>query len=113
MAGSGVLALPRAIVNSGNMLNCSKAIDMYKYCVLTISGWIGLILLVVFCFNAAFGGTRLGACWQILEERFPECRKKTRNPYATIAQKAVGKYAGYVHICIFSCYSSNVNIYVS
>ncbi|KAK9739118.1 Transmembrane amino acid transporter protein [Popillia japonica] len=75
MAGSGVLALPRAIVNSG---------------------WIGLILLVVFCFNAAFGGTRLGACWQILEERFPECRKKTRNPYATIAQKAVGKYAGVV-----------------
>ncbi|KAI4470291.1 hypothetical protein MML48_1g04680 [Holotrichia oblita] len=75
MAGSGVLALPRAIVNSG---------------------WIGLILLIVFCFNAAFGGTRLGACWQILEERFPECRKKTRNPYATIAQKAVGKYAAAV-----------------
>lgn len=58
------------------------------------------MLLVVFCFNAAYGGTRLGACWQILEERFPEHRNKTRNPYATIARKAVGKWAGYVFVLL-------------
>ncbi|KAF2896920.1 hypothetical protein ILUMI_09256 [Ignelater luminosus] len=72
MAGSGVLALPRAIVNSG--------------------GWIGLILLVVFCINAGYGGICLGYCWEILEERYPEHRSRTRNPYATIAYRAVGRW---------------------
>ncbi|XP_017780132.1 PREDICTED: amino acid transporter ANTL1-like isoform X2 [Nicrophorus vespilloides] len=71
MAGSGVLALPKAIVDSG---------------------WIGLIILVVFCFNAGYGGTRLGACWDIIEERYPEHRGRTRNPYTTIAHRAVGKW---------------------
>lgn len=75
MAGSGVLALPRAIVNSG---------------------WIGLVLVVVFCFNAGYGGMRLGSCWEILEERFPEHRTKTRNPYATIAYRAVGKWGSII-----------------
>nr|CAD7395814.1 unnamed protein product [Timema cristinae] len=72
MAGSGVLALPRAIVDCG---------------------WIGLVLVVVFCINAGYGGTRLGACWAILEERYPEHRVPVRNPYATIAYKAYGKRA--------------------
>ncbi|XP_069669918.1 uncharacterized protein [Periplaneta americana] len=71
MAGSGVLALPRAIADSG---------------------WIGLALIVYFCINAGFGGTKLGECWSILEERYPEYRKPVRNPYATIAYKAVGKW---------------------
>lgn len=75
MAGSGVLALPRAIVDSG---------------------FIGLVLLIVFCFNAAYGGVRLGNCWAIVEERFPEHRKSTRNPYAIIAQKAVGSWGSIV-----------------
>lgn len=80
MAGSGVLALPKAIVNSG---------------------WIGLILTVVFCFNAACGGICLGRCWDILEERFPEHRNRTRNPYATIAFRAIGRNASrLVSICI-------------
>lgn len=71
MAGSGVLALPRAVVEAG---------------------WIGLLLVVVFCINAAYGGSRLGACWSIIEERYPEYRDRVRNPYATIAYRAVGRW---------------------
>ncbi|XP_065161540.1 uncharacterized protein [Atheta coriaria] len=85
MAGSGVLALPRAIVDAG---------------------WIGIILLVVFCFNAGYGGMCLGACWEILEERFPEHRMRSRTPYATIAQRAVGTWgrvmvSGCIQITLF------------
>ncbi|KAF5305305.1 hypothetical protein FQA39_LY09270 [Lamprigera yunnana] len=72
MAGSGVLALPKAIVDSG--------------------GWIGIILLIAFCINAGYGGICLGKCWNILEERYPEYRSSSRNPYSTIAYKAVGKW---------------------
>ncbi|XP_067002631.1 uncharacterized protein [Anabrus simplex] len=70
MAGSGVLALPRAVVDAG---------------------WIGLVLILYFCVNAGYGGTRLGACWAILEERYPEHRDPVRNPYATIAYRAFGR----------------------
>ncbi|KAL3270122.1 hypothetical protein HHI36_009180 [Cryptolaemus montrouzieri] len=69
MAGSGVLALPKALVHTG---------------------WIGIILLPVLCFNAGFSGVKLGQCWEIIEERFPEFRVQTRNPYATIAHAAFG-----------------------
>ncbi|KAJ8969159.1 hypothetical protein NQ314_001900 [Rhamnusium bicolor] len=71
MTGSGILALPKAIVNTG---------------------YIGIVLLVVFCINAAYGGIRLGNCWNIVEERYPEHRVETRNPYSVIALKAVGKW---------------------
>lgn len=56
------------------------------------TGSIGLLLLVIFCGNAAYGGIKLGNCWEIVEERYPEHRKSTRNPYAIIAEKAVGKF---------------------
>ncbi|XP_033607702.1 amino acid transporter AVT1A isoform X2 [Cryptotermes secundus] len=69
MAGSGVLALPRGVADCG---------------------LIGLVLIVYFCVNAGYGGTRLGACWAILEERYPEYRSPVRNPYAAIAYRAVG-----------------------
>jgi len=58
-------------------------------------GWIGLVLIVYFCINAGYGGTRLGACWAILEERYQEYRSPVRNPYATIAYRAVGKWGRY------------------
>lgn len=80
MAGSGVLALPRAVVEAG---------------------WIGLVLLIVFCLNAAYGGSRLGACWAIIEERYPEYRDRVRNPYATIGYRAVGRWGSIlVSACI-------------
>lgn len=80
MAGSGVLALPRAVVDSG---------------------WIGLILVLVFCVNSCYGGTRLAICWEILEERYPEYKGSTRNPYPAIAERAVGQWCRkFVSACI-------------
>ncbi|XP_059488721.1 uncharacterized protein LOC132204302 [Neocloeon triangulifer] len=88
MAGSGVLALPRALVDSG---------------------WIGPVLLIVLCLVACYGGTRLGACWTLLEERYPETYPKhlrTRNPYACIAHRALGNWgsrivSGSIQITLF------------
>uniref|UniRef100_A0A2A4JQ93 Amino acid transporter transmembrane domain-containing protein n=1 Tax=Heliothis virescens TaxID=7102 RepID=A0A2A4JQ93_HELVI len=70
MAGSGVLALPRAL---------SK------------TGWFGVPLLLLVCLVAAFSGKRLGDCWSILEARDPEMRTRKRNPYAIIVDQALGK----------------------
>ena len=54
-------------------------------------GWIGLPMLFIFCVSVAFSGTRLGHCWVILEERWPEYRKPARQPYMEIAYRAFGK----------------------
>ena len=70
MAGGGVLMLPGAMVSTGPA---------------------GLVLLIYFTVNGAFVGTRLGYCWIMVEERFPEFREKCRDPYPVIAEKAVGK----------------------
>lgn len=70
MAGSGVLALPRAL---------SK------------TGWAGVPLMILICGLAAFSGQRLGDCWSILEARDPQMRTRKRNPYAIIAEQAIGK----------------------
>lgn len=71
MAGSGVLALPASFVGTGGLL--------------------GMFLIVFFTLNAGFSGTRLGLCWVMLEERFPEFRGEVRDPYPSIAEKAIGK----------------------
>ncbi|KAL0852451.1 hypothetical protein ABMA28_000627 [Loxostege sticticalis] len=70
MAGSGVLALPRALVKTG---------------------WVGVPIIVAMCAIAAFSGKRLGDCWSIIEGRDPEMRSRKRNPYAIIADQALGK----------------------
>jgi len=67
MAGVGVLALPSAMTNTGPA---------------------GLALLVYFTINAMFVGTRLGLCWVMVEERFPEYAENCRDPYMVIAEKA-------------------------
>ncbi|KAK7604251.1 hypothetical protein V9T40_004524 [Parthenolecanium corni] len=80
MAGSGILALPKAILEAG---------------------WIGFILLILFCLNAAYSGSRLGDCWSMVEERYPEYRTSTRNPYPTIASVSLGAWGGYlVSVCV-------------
>jgi len=71
MAGSGVLALPYAMIGTG---------------------WAGLALILLFTINAAFSGTRLGLCWMMLEERYEEFRKEIRDPYPSIGEKAVGRW---------------------
>jgi len=72
MAGSGVLALPAAMIGTG--------------------GWLGLMLILLFTANAGFSGTRLGLCWIMLEERYEEFRGEVRDPYPAIAEKAVGRW---------------------
>lgn len=71
MAGSGVLALPNAM---------------------TGTGWLGLILILMFTINSGFTGTRLGLCWIMLEERYEEFRGQVRDPYPAIGEKAVGRW---------------------
>ncbi|XP_071531714.1 uncharacterized protein [Panulirus ornatus] len=70
MAGAGFLSLPNAVANCG---------------------WLGLIMMVVFCVGVGFSGTRLGRSWVILEERWPEQYKGAcRQPYMEIAYRALG-----------------------
>lgn len=60
-----------------------------------VLGWIGPVLLLVISLVACYSGTRLGACWTILEERYPDIYPKhlhTRNPYTCIAQRALGNW---------------------
>lgn len=68
MAGSGVLAIPNALVGTG---------------------WSGLILIVFFSMNAAYIGSRIGLCWEILDDMgFEELRQShVRDPYPLIAEK--------------------------
>jgi len=70
MAGSGVLALPAAMLGTG---------------------WFGLVLILLFTVNAGFSGTRLGLCWIMLEERYEEFRGEVRDPYPSIGEKAIGR----------------------
>jgi vesicular inhibitory amino acid transporter len=55
-------------------------------------GPVELFLIAFFALAAAFVGTKLGTCWVILEERWPEFREQVRDPYPSIAEKAVGPW---------------------
>ncbi|KAF2363943.1 Amino acid transporter transmembrane domain, partial [Trinorchestia longiramus] len=72
MAGAGFLSLPMALNNTG---------------------WLGVPMMIVFCVAVGYSGTRLGICWVILEERWPEeYAIPIRQPYMEIADKALGKH---------------------
>ena len=80
MAGSGVLALPAAIVGAG---------------------WTGFGLLILCCFASGYCGTVLGRSWAILRERHDEYKGHVRYPYPAIGEKAYGRWASLaVTICI-------------
>jgi len=81
MAGSGVLALPAAMLGTS---------------------WFGLILIMLFTVNAGFSGTRLGLCWIMLEERYEEFRGEVRDPYPSIGEKAVGRWGRIVSMIAIS-----------
>ncbi|RVE40725.1 hypothetical protein evm_014626 [Chilo suppressalis] len=101
MAGSGVLALPRALVKTG---------------------WLGVPIIIVMCAMAAFSGKRLGDCWSMVEARNPDMRSRQRNPYAITADQALGKvWSLYFlntknavrhirHDCDVSCCSKQLNV---
>lgn len=80
MAGSGVLALPAAIVGAG---------------------WTGFGLLVLCCFASGYCGMVLGRSWTILRERHQKYRGHVRYPYPAIGEKAYGRWASItVTVCI-------------
>ena len=80
MAGSGVLALPAAIVGAG---------------------WTGFGLLVLCCFASGYCGTVLGRSWATLRERHSEYKGHVRYPYSAIGEKAYGRWASLaVTVCI-------------
>ncbi|XP_035662328.1 amino acid transporter AVT1J-like [Branchiostoma floridae] len=80
MAGSGVLALPRAVVNTG---------------------WNGVVILVLCGAVAGHNGIMLGRCWNILQLRWPEYRDHVRDPYPAIGERAFGKVGKVaVSVCV-------------
>uniref|UniRef100_A0A915CZ94 Amino acid transporter transmembrane domain-containing protein n=1 Tax=Ditylenchus dipsaci TaxID=166011 RepID=A0A915CZ94_9BILA len=81
MAGSGIVALPTAIVQ----------------CQL----WLGLVLLFVMATIGIVSAVLLGKCWVILVRRFPAYRTHCRKPYAEIGMRALGPKAKYlVMFCV-------------
>ena len=96
MAGSGVLALPNAMIGTG------KVYSLQTNCLLRNPqprtkfslGWAGLALIILFTVNACFSGTRLGLCWVMLRERYEVFRSgEVRDPYPSIGEKAAGPFA--------------------
>ena len=80
MAGSGVLALPFAIVGAG---------------------WTGIAMLILCCFASGYCGMVLGRSWTLLRERHKAYRGHVRYPYPAIGEKAYGKWASIaVTVCI-------------
>ncbi|GFR73147.1 proton-coupled amino acid transporter 4 [Elysia marginata] len=72
VAGSGVLALPKALNDTG---------------------WIGVVLMVLIAGVAVYTGTLLGRCWMIVLERHASgLDHKARQPYPSIGQAAFGKH---------------------
>ncbi|KAG0724217.1 Amino acid transporter AVT1D [Chionoecetes opilio] len=81
MAGAGFLALPRALADTG---------------------WLGIVMLPLFCVSVAFVGTRLGKSWVILEERWPQVYKGgARQPYMEIGYRSMGRAGRVVtRVCV-------------
>ncbi|KAJ8031391.1 Amino acid transporter AVT1A [Holothuria leucospilota] len=69
MAGSGVLALPKAVLDAG---------------------WVGLVMILLCAVMSAYTGATLGRCWIILQDRFEKYREQTRYPYPAIGYEAFG-----------------------
>ena len=80
IAGAGVLALPRALADTG---------------------WTGVVLIIVIGILACTCGVVLSKSWLILRRDFPEYREHVRDPYPVIGFRAYGKTGKYiVQICI-------------
>ena len=80
MAGSGILALPKAVSEAG---------------------WTGLFLLIFCCLLSLYCGVLLGNCWMSVRSRNTRYQIHVRDPYPVIGFEAAGK-AGkiIVEICV-------------
>lgn len=57
------------------------------------SGWIGVLIMLIFSLMVGYSGTRLARCRDILEERWPSLYGHgIRQPYMDIADRAFGKH---------------------
>ncbi|CAF0903901.1 unnamed protein product [Rotaria sordida] len=80
MAGTGLLALP-------------KAMDQ--------AGWYGLISTFVLCMLSGYSGIRLGDCWTMLREMNPVYSEEgSRSPFQVIATEGAGRIGKYVLIFV-------------
>lgn len=80
IAGGGVLALPKAVEDTG---------------------WIGLPLLLVFTLTSSYTGIIISKSWIIIQNRFPEYSQHVPDPYPVIGEKAYGKFGRHlVTFCI-------------
>ncbi|XP_060067512.1 uncharacterized protein LOC132547726 [Ylistrum balloti] len=80
IAGTGILALPRAVEDTG---------------------WAGLILLVLCAILSTYTGIILGEAWTIASELFEDCKGHVQNPYQLLGQKAYGAAGRYaVSVCL-------------
>ncbi|RUS91106.1 hypothetical protein EGW08_001131 [Elysia chlorotica] len=78
MAGSGVLALPRALV---------------------ATGWIGVVINIVCALASAYTGLLLGKCWLMVQGRYEEYKTNTRYPYPAIGFVTYGKVGRTIVSC--------------
>ena len=63
---------------------------------LHVSGWAGLVLMVVCCLVSAYTGSILGKAWIIVRRRTPEFQTgHVRYPYPAIGQAAYGVVGRY------------------
>ncbi|CAF4185157.1 unnamed protein product, partial [Adineta steineri] len=80
MAGTGLLALP-------------KAMDQ--------AGWYGMISTIVLCMLSGYCGIKLGECWTMLRQMNPVyCEEGSRSPFQVIATEGCGRVGKYVLIFV-------------
>ena len=80
MAGSGILALPKAVSEAG---------------------WTGLFLLIFCCLLSLYCGILLGNCWMSVRTQNKRYEGHVRDPYPVIGFEAIGKPGKIiVEICV-------------
>lgn len=63
MSGTGVLSLPKALMQSG---------------------WIGIAIILISCILSAYCGIRLSTCWMMILNKNESMRQGVRDPYPVI-----------------------------
>ncbi|CAL4149279.1 unnamed protein product, partial [Meganyctiphanes norvegica] len=89
VAGVGVLALPWAIAQTG---------------------WSGVFILCFTLVTTVYSAMKLGTCWVIMEERWPEYKTTCRKPYPEMAFRTLGTPGKYVVdvVTVFSLFGVGV-----
>ncbi|GFN75566.1 amino acid transporter antl1-like isoform x2 [Plakobranchus ocellatus] len=89
VGGSGVLAFPRAVTNTG---------------------WVGFAIMLACTLTSAYTASLLGRCWTMVRERYPECKEQTRHPYSAMAEISFGTPCKVIAaFCVkFTCFGCTV-----